>query len=222
MRQWLAYLTALTVVLATGLVHGLWTQRWSNGGDLGAARARLEHVPLTLGDWHGTALELDAATLARAEVAGYFWRRYLHQGDGRTVTALVLCGRFGPLSVHTPEVCYGAIGFQPMEPPQRVAVPLGPSDKPAEVWTARFEKQGPVPEYLRVFWGWSAGDGWQAPDNPRFTFRAAPVLYKLYVVREMARPDEPLDGDGGVALLRRLVPVLDAAFAGPERGTGNE
>lgn len=212
MNRALPYITALAIVLVTGLVHGLWSQRWSDGSDLERAVDRLRNVPLQIGDWQGVDLDLDKAKLERAEVAGYLWRRYT-RSDGQIVNVVVLCGRFGPLSVHTPDVCYGGIGFVKMEAPSRHAMALA-SGPPAELWTARFEKQGPAPEFVRVFWSWSAGNGWLAPDYPRYTFRTAPVLYKLYVVHELTRADQPFDGDAGVALLERLIPELSVALAG--------
>jgi hypothetical protein len=209
-------LTALGVVLCTGLVHGLWTQRWADNRDLEEAAARLERVPVDVGDWHGEDLGIDAVKLARAEAAGYLFRRYTNRGTGQSVNVMVLCGRFGPLSVHTPDVCFGGAGYATLGSATRVSVAADGGAPVADLWAARFEKKtGPVAQGLRALWSWSTGRGWQAPDYPRLVFRAAPVLYKLYVVRELARPDEPLDDEPGTALLRDLLPQLDAALGGP-------
>jgi hypothetical protein len=46
-----------------------------------------------------------------------------------------------------------------------------------------------------VFYGWSANGAWEASDHPRLAFASNPVLFKLYVIRELAVPYEPLEGD---------------------------
>ena len=48
----------------------------------------------------------EAYEAAAAELEGWLARRYLHRRTGVVVHVLLLCGRPGPLSVHTPEVCY--------------------------------------------------------------------------------------------------------------------
>ena len=52
-------------------------------------------------------------------------------------------------------------------------------------------------------------------DHPRFAFVRSPVLYKLYVVRELANPNEPLEGDPAGELMRALNPSLRAILCPP-------
>ena len=56
MPRHLPVAAAVTVLLFSGLVHGLWTDRWSEPGDLLAAAARLPRLPLKLGEWEGEAM----------------------------------------------------------------------------------------------------------------------------------------------------------------------
>src|SRR5207248_10835164 len=97
------------VVLAAGLVHGLWSDRWGDNRDLEAAAARLRQVPRRVGEWQGHDKAIEADRVARAEAVGYLHRTYAGPG-GQAVSVVLLCGRFGPLSVHTPDVCYGGGG----------------------------------------------------------------------------------------------------------------
>lgn len=211
----------LTLVFVTGLVHGLWTRRWSDGADLEAAAARLPQIPAVAGDWTGhDQPPIDAAILARAEVAGSLRREYVRKADGQAVSVILLCGPKGPLAVHTPDVCYGGAGYEVQGAPVRRELRLAGGGT-AEVWTARFHKPGASADPpLRLCWAWSAGTGWKAPGSPRWTFRWAPVLYKLYAVREMIHLDEPLDGDPCLAFLAAWLPQADAILfdANPEKG----
>ena len=74
------------------------------------AAERLDAMPLELGEWDGEVGEVKAGE-AGAGVAGCIKRRYVHRKTGAVVSLFLVCGRPGPVSIHTPEVCYGASGF---------------------------------------------------------------------------------------------------------------
>jgi hypothetical protein len=206
----------LLVVLVCGLVHGLWTRRWERSSDLDRAVPRLGEVPLTVGPWQGKPEPLDERMAAFAGVAGSWMRRYTHAGTGQTVTVLLMCGRPGPVAVHTPEWCYRGVGFVP-EPAESWTV-TPEEGGPAEFWVGKFRQEdAATPRVLRILWSWNATGRWQAPNQPRLAFARHPVLYKLYVIRELSSPTEGLEEDAGAALLRELLPVLDRTlFPAPE------
>src|SRR4051794_29049118 len=207
----LSILVGAALLAASGLVHGILTERWSSSGELQAAVARLDRIPITVGDWTGRALELNREQLRVGRIAGYIHRRYENRRTGATATILVVCGSPGPISVHTPDACYGGIGYEPMAPQARYSTP---TPRPAEFWRLDLRKPpSPEPGYLRVFYAWNAAGGWKAPaGEPRLVFSRAPFLYKLYVIREMRVADEPLEGDPGLELARQLLSPLDGAL----------
>jgi hypothetical protein len=209
MSRALAALTVFLAVATSGVVHGVWTYRWSAPAALQRATARMADLPMTLGDWDGQPGELDARQLAVADVSGHLLRRYVNRRSGAVVTVMLLCGRPGPVSVHRPEVCYGGAGYE-------LAGPMAKHPAPAEAgefWACRFQKfRAGVPEHLRVLYAWSATGKWEASESPRTAFARSAALYKLYVIREMARENEPLEEDPSVAFLRALVPALQKAL----------
>jgi hypothetical protein len=208
---------AVGVIVAAGVVHGLWSGRWSDGREVRAAVERLHEVPLAVGDWQGREQPTDEGTAAYAGIAAYLRRFYLREAQNQGVLLILMVGPFGPLSVHTPDVCYSGAGYELFGQPVRHTLSVG--GRPIELWTARFHKPGsPGTTPLRIFWGWNAGDGWKAPGWPRWTFRMAPVLFKMYLAREMARIDEPLDTDPCLAFLAEWLPQADPALF-PGRGT---
>ena len=106
MKRYLPLCAGGLVLVVSGVVHGLWTDRWGASAAVEAATARLANVPLHIGDWQGAAQELDPRQLTVAEVTGHLGRRYVHKGNGHEVSLVLLCGRAGPLSVHQPDICY--------------------------------------------------------------------------------------------------------------------
>ena len=212
-------LVALTLVVAAGVVHGRWTRRWAGSHAVEAAAAGLARLPLTVGGWHALPLELDRGQLEIGEIDGYIARRYEHAVSGAFVTVLVVCGRPGPISLHTPDVCYAGAGYEPTRPPDRRSFALGPDGRPGEFRHAVFGRTNtPVPAYLRILWSWSSGGAWEAPDVPRIAFARRPVLFKLYLIRGLATAHESLDGDPSLQLLNVLVPELERVLFAPPAG----
>src|SRR3954451_18636542 len=123
MPRTLPIATALALVIAAGIVHGRWTLRWSKSHAVEAAVARLEGVPTAVGDWNGQELALDPRQLTMAEIAGHVTRRYVNRRSGAAVTVLLVCGRPGPISVHTPDICYAGAGYELAGPPTRESLP---------------------------------------------------------------------------------------------------
>ena len=55
MTRWIYAVTASVALLAAGVVHGFWTDRWVSDTRLSDATARLADVPMRVGDWEGSA-----------------------------------------------------------------------------------------------------------------------------------------------------------------------
>jgi hypothetical protein len=207
---------ALLLILVTGWVQGTWTGRWSVAHELEEAAARIEQAPGDLGEWKASLDSIDADSLARAGAVGSWVRTYRHEGSGDVFSVILLCGRAGPIAVHRPEHCYRAAGYDIVTPITRTTL-HPPDGTPVELRTAVFSKPGPEgPSALRIYWTWYTGSAWQAPESPRITFARLPALYKLYVIRPLARPEERLEGGPETAFLQKLLPELAKALSPPE------
>jgi hypothetical protein len=169
-------------VLAAFAALGL-ANRWDApraAADATTIQARLDAVPLRLGDWGGTPTAVDPGHLRVAEAKAHLSRTY--RNGGTAVTVLVLYGEPGPLGAHTPDVCYRSAGFRQAGRETRRAVP----GADAELWTARFDGPGVPASALQVSWGWTAGTEWVAADNPRVAFAGHAGIFKLYLARSIA------------------------------------
>jgi len=207
-------LTALSLVALSGLAHGLVTARWHKAAALEAALERVPAVPLRIGGWHGSELPADPEMVAQAQAEAYWMRSYQQGTDRPAFTVILMCGRAGPLSVHTPDVCYRGAGYEMAGSEAVLDAPIQAGGAPAQLWTAVFRKEQPADtRRLRLFWTRSADGTWQAPRAPRLAFAGRPFLYKLYVVRELAG-QTAAEADATVPFLRELLPALSQALFG--------
>ena len=55
MKRWYYAVTASLLLLATGVVHGFWTDRWGSAAEPQEAAAKLDDIPLAVGDWQERA-----------------------------------------------------------------------------------------------------------------------------------------------------------------------
>jgi hypothetical protein len=204
MTRILPIATTLVALIACGVVHGVWTDRWEPKPDPAAAAARFNDLPATIGDWEGEALEVSPRELQG--LSGYLARRYVNRDTGDVVTLALMCGRPRFVSIHTPDVCYAANGYE-VTAPARYA----PSDLPghASFWMTEMVRSRAAEESrLRVFFAWGATGEWQAADNPRVAFAGTPVLYKLYVLRDLPAGNQPPADDPCLDFFKRLQPEL--------------
>ena len=212
MLRVLAVVTAALLIAGTGLVHGIRGGRWSRSREVEQALRGLDRVPRNVGDWRGHDGELDPRQVEAANLAGYLLRRYENRRDGRVVRVILTCGRSGPVSVHTPDVCLPGRRLRADRPSLTLAAATGVRAPAAEFWVATFRKEAAAPLCQRVLWTWSADGSWQAPDRPRLVFARYSALYKLYLIHDVSSIDErPVDEDCD-DFIQLLLPELDRAL----------
>ncbi len=214
MFRTLTIVGAVALLGASGVSHRLWTGAWNVSGEPGISAARLEAVPSSIGDWVSVDQEVEKRQLDRAEAVGHLARRYVQRRTGAEVSLFIICGRPGPVSVHTPDICYGGIGFR-VEGVEKKYQFEGDAEGPsAEFYTANFLKPDPVaPSRLRIYWAWKSGNGWRAPNRPRLTFGGASALYKLYLVYRPLPGAELPEHDPCEDFMRELLPELESVLS---------
>ncbi|MHC5541236.1 exosortase-associated EpsI family protein, partial [Singulisphaera rosea] len=101
----LSVAAALVIVAAPMIVgHRLTSQSVSPG-------LTPEALPMEIGPWLGREAHADAKELARAGLTGHVSRRYVNRATGAEILILLMWGPTGPLSVHTPDLCFGGAGY---------------------------------------------------------------------------------------------------------------
>jgi len=201
------------LVTASGVLHGLHTDRWKPSGGVAEAAQRLPLVPARVGEWRCEDQTLDAEAAARAGIKGHIYRTYRNERTGATVTLLIVCGRPGPISVHTPDICYEGAGYEPMGSPALRQFQFA-DGRTQPFWSLRFRKPGVTAGQLEVLWAWNGGAGWIAPDNPRIATARYRALYKLYISREIPPATRPEKGaDPASEFLAVFLPQVERIFA---------
>lgn len=213
MLERLAAAAAALLIVSVGAVHGLWDGRWGTAPGLKEPVARLARVPQVVGDWVGQKdRTLDDREMAAAEIAGYVSRDYRNRRTGQTLSVLLVCGRPGPISVHTPDVCYSGAGYEVSKGPDRDEFTYGAGKRAATFQEATFRKPASlVPADLDIRWAWGASGAWETPAEPRLAYARNPALYKLYIVREAGTTDST---DPSSAFLSEFLPALDDVLFG--------
>ena len=209
-------ITAAAIVIGVGLVHGNWTNRWRPAPALAALAARLESVPMKIGDWTATPYQVPPRELAMAGAVGSLSRRYTNSSRGVTVSVVLLSGLPGKICTHTPGVCYPGDGFT-LGSPAVFSRRYGSPERPAEFRTALATRGGVNPSVLRMFWSWNDLTGWSAPENQRWKFASVPALCKLYVIRETAGRVVDPRTDQCNDFLALFLPELDRCVFSPAR-----
>src|SRR6516165_9807301 len=143
MTRILPLAAAVVLLTSSAIVHGLLTGRWGLSADVQAAAARCDDLPMTIGEWEGRAHKVSDGERELAEMVGYCSRQYVNRRTGQEISVLLICGRPGPISVHTPDVCYAGQGYAVVGSPEHYKA--GSDAGAADFLTAAFKKPAPTP-----------------------------------------------------------------------------
>ncbi len=204
---------AALLVVGVTVLQGIWTERWyERDPETLRVEARILEgtFPERFGDWELTeTLESDPKELERAGAVGHVARLYRSSRTKALVSVFVVCATPEDASGHTPDRCYPGAGFEIAETEHRHTVPMKDGRK-AETFTGTFSKKGTT---LRVFWTYSMGGQWVAPQIARIELAEADAVYKLYAIIDETR----LKGSQGTIecddFLAALLPVWDERVA---------
>jgi hypothetical protein len=202
------------IIILSGLVHGLRTDRWWVSDARQQLAARVPTLPAKVADWTSVDLPLDDWQLKIVEADAYLHRRYTRKIPGQEpaeVTLILLSGRAASLSVHTPDVCFGNSGYQ-MDGEPIAFMPETANGRDDSFWQARFRKPDESGDF-RVYWAWCDGGKWLAAADARSEFAHRSALYKLYLVCPLSR--DPAKLDPAQQLFTDLLPELHRCLTAP-------
>ena len=179
------------VTLATGVVTGTLGNRWQRPHDLSAVAKSLEKITATpqVGPWHLKETSRLGPEIAKLlHTSGDISCKYVNDQTGDMVDLVVLIGETGPLSTHSPEVCYSSREYQVVSEPesQKIESAAGP----AEFLSMTLSSDGLDGSLLRVWYAWHNGAQWLAPRNARIALRAEPFLYKIQIATYLTGLDD--------------------------------
>jgi hypothetical protein len=185
---------ACCLTVASGIAFGYWTNRWGPGNQLEAAGTHLQSFPTKIGEWRQIGeTQIDEGTRTILECSGYVYRHYVSERTGAKVHVVVVVGPPGPISVHTPEICYSSRDFDLAEPRQKIVL-HGKVGAPS-FWQATFKSRAAGGGFLRSYYAWSSGDHWVASRSPRFEFGGSRILFKIQLACELQSLSTEQDTD---------------------------
>ena len=208
MKRLATIVVALVILVVSGLVHGYWSERWAPSSALRAAAARVDKVPMEIGDWKAQTIDGDAGAFYQAGAQAYWTGSYVNTRNKTTMLVILMCGRAGRMAVHTPEVCYRGAGYEMQRVPDTLAATSATGEKLGTFWTARFSKAAGVASDLRLYWSWNVQGAWQASAQPRWDFGGEPFLYKLYLSHDAPGPASAATTTA-LGFMRQFLPELD-------------
>ncbi len=219
MKPALPILTTVFIALTTlgvGALHGRWSNRWGTPANPEEVRTRIESIPLAFGDWETKdSQEFHPQVIKTLQCVGYINRSYVNRKTAEVVQVALLAGPSGPISVHTPEVCYPALALDEFESKQKAAI--RPNTTPNESFhKVMFRSRGLDANYLRVWYAWRGEEGpWDVPTLPRVAFSSQPILYKLQVGSASQTEPTAQSDDACQSFLNEFLPVLDNSLFRP-------
>ena len=206
MKKTLSTLAALALIIGSGLVHGAWTNRWRTSAALKELVARLDSVPMVIGDWTATTRATSSKEMAIAGAVGHLTRVYTNPKTGASVSVMLLCGLPGNISTHTPDICYPGAGYA-LGTAERYLQKYGDPRTDGRVPDCSGQPIRDQSVASPALLDLACVGGWSTPENTRWAFAAEPWLAKLYVVRETG-------GAASRSQARSRNPVPSVAAAG--------
>ncbi len=194
------------MLVASGVVHGMWTNRWSQTGQA-EGKNLLAGIAHDVGDWKpGDFERINPAEIpANTRCDSRF---FVPMKNGKPLRVSITSGSPAAVAVHTPDVCFLGAGWKLRGPVVRQTLSL-PGGGAGSFWVGDFTKTTSTSsESIRVRWCWSADGNWVAPDYPRWVLARAPILYKLYLVHPLTEEEDLTREDPYRRFATELLPVL--------------
>ncbi len=224
MSRYLPIALGILVIVGLTIPQIRMTDRFGETNISAEQKAKLlDNVPRKIGDWVGEDMAVDRTVAQTAGAQGAISRQYRNIRTGEKVDLWLIVGHARPISVHTPDICYRASGFE-MRAVENSLYPMdfeGVGNAP--FWTNTFIKNDTLAgrRLVRVFWSWynphdKGHDGkvvWEAPTNARMYFGNTRALYKMYFTSEMRDASETTEQSSCLRFAREFLPVVNNALA---------
>lgn len=239
LRIFVPAVLAIVAIVGFTVPQAMFTNRFTSGSMTAEEFGqRFSKVPMTIGNWVGTDMEVDKATLEQAGAVNYVSRRYVNTETKQSVDLWLIVGHARDICRHTPDICYPSQGFSQIG--ERVRWDFEDDENaqdPPTFFTAKFRNEDNAGSTeKRVFWAWNGNeegrDRWDAPEpktwfdwlggkstGPKVYYGNNTALYKVYFTAPMAGIDEDVADNVANDFAEVMLPQIDRALF-PERFAG--
>jgi len=207
MKTAFVFLLAVALTLLSGVLHGRMSERWEQGIDFQPALAKLREMPARIGDWQmRDEEEFTDSVVEMLRCKGYVNRGYVNRRTGATLRVAILMGPAGPLSVHTPEICYSSRDYTQTGKRTKLSIP-GTDGETQNFWVVAFQSTQLSGQHMNVYYAWHDGARWRAPEEPRLSFSGEQTLYKIQIAAGAELTTDP-QRTSSTQFLKELLPWL--------------
>jgi len=177
----------------------------------------LKTLPAAVGKWkviEGQEVQLDPQVARLAGSVDSLIRSYFDEDTGVVVTVLVLLGHVNAVSLHTPEVCYPAVGYHSDDDSLDVNIVSG--SVPAQFRSVVFRRAGGTAnDRQEVFYSFRFKGLWSPyVSGSRSDRLRNPILYKVQVQRAVTAKERRSTNNPTERFLSEFLPELEKRIAG--------
>jgi hypothetical protein len=166
---------ACALTILPGYYHGMRHFRWGMDNKTDGLANALADFPTQVGNWNSISdSQLGETEMAMLEPIVYVLRTYQHEKIRANV--FILLGPVGPTAEHTPEICFSAVDYKPIEVKKKISI-----GNQSTYWKIDFASRSVGSDCIRSVYGWSTDGNFSASKNPQWEFSSNRSLYKLQV-----------------------------------------
>ncbi|PHR95882.1 MAG: hypothetical protein COA78_29435 [Blastopirellula sp.] len=203
-----SFLVVVSLTILSGVVYERTSRYDETSQRANEAAQKLNELPEIIGAWRlDTQKPLDETAERILQCNGYLNNTYVNDTTGQFVHVAVLLGPTGPISVHTPEICYSSRDYDISE--DRNAISISEKENGGHtLWSLDLLKKDLQASKLRVYYAWSFGEKWEATEEPRYYYAGKPFLYKIQLACSVPAVESEDEIDAGQEFLKQFLPAL--------------
>jgi Protein of unknown function (DUF3485) len=171
-------------------------------------KIEIERIPLTLGPWKGEPTRLDLQIARGTGADEIVTRRYVNQGTGVVIEAIILYGPAVDMYIHIPELCYPSAGFNLVGGPEAKVIEAEGLRVPFRSLVYA-KGEGAQADLQEVYYSWRYNGRWTPEVGKQKHFERIPSMYKVHVARRAFEGERRDVGNPCEAFLRELLPELE-------------
>lgn len=212
MSKFFPVAVALVVVGIGTYYQGVFSERWGKvrTEELAEFSERLKQVPTVIGDWEGTDQFVKKEEFAASNCDSYVSREYRNRRNGEKVSVFLVSGTGRHVTIHTPDWCYRAAGYEMDKDAIPYEIDVKKLDVSPEFRTATFTKHEVTgTDRLRIFWSFSGDGTWKGPKRPKPMYGVRPAMFKMYLITKAVLRRESPEDSASIDFAKEFIPVIN-------------
>ena len=155
-------------------------------------------------------MEVNEEQFKESMCNGVVSRLYRHAVTGDEVSVFLVSGKSYHITIHTPDWCYVAAGFEMRRNPINYSVECPDVVENPDFRTAVFYKDTPTEtNRLRILWSYTEDGRWTSPKLAKQLFGHKPALYKVYLITSIGESAPSMSEEPSVEFAKVFIPTIN-------------